>query len=178
MVILTVVVPSRSSWERHLWSLNRIGSLVSWGWEIAPKAISQKGPSLWNSEWHWFAQWLLFFFLHFGQKPGTFPFCELLFWKLPFLNLHSTLVCPSFPQLKQELENLGSHNPAIAWANKSALKELVLLGKFVISLVLSHSSKNLKRWMDQCYSSVLLASKGKYILEASGKANPKDRKRR
>ena len=30
-----------------------------------------------------------------------------------------------------------------------------LLGEFVISLVLSHHNKNLKQWMDQCYSSVL-----------------------
>ena len=39
-------------------------------------------------------------------------------------------------------------------------------------------SKNLKWWMDQCYSSVLLASKGKYILEVWGWSNPKYEKRK
>ena len=38
-------------------------------------------------------------------------------------------------------------------------------GSILFSLVLSCCSKNLKRQMDQCYSSVLLASKGKNILE-------------
>ena len=42
---------------------------------------------------------------------------------------------------------------------------MYMLGKFVISSVPSQHSKYLKRWMDQCYSSVLLATKGKYILE-------------
>ena len=52
---------------------------------------------------------------------------------------------------------------------------LPLLGQFVISLVLSHHSKNLKQRRDQCYSSMLqlsfmltqfyLESKGKYILQ-------------
>ena len=50
-------------------------------------------------------------------------------------------------------------------------------GECVISSVLSRHSKNLKQRMDQCYSSVLLASKGKYILETWGWANPKDSKR-
>ena len=48
----------------------------------------------------------------------------------------------------------------------------------VISSILSHCSKNLKWRTDKCYSSVLLASKGKYILEVWGRANPKDAKRR
>ena len=55
---------------------------------------------------------------------------------------------------------------------------ILLSGERAISLVLSCCSKNLKRQMDQCYSSVLLASKGKCILEAGRQANPKDRKRR
>ena len=49
---------------------------------------------------------------------------------------------------------------------KEAQEEGDMLGEYVISLVLSSHSKNLKQWMCQCYSSVLLASKGKYILEA------------
>ena len=52
-----------------------------------------------------------------------------------------------------------------------------MLGECVISSVLSRHSKNLKQQMDQHYSSVLLASKGKYILEAWAWANPKDSKR-
>ena len=51
-------------------------------------------------------------------------------------------------------------------------------GECVISSILSCHSKNLKRWTDQCYSSVLLASKGKYILQAWRQADPKDTKRR
>ena len=55
-------------------------------------------------------------------------------------------------------------------------------GCFVISSVLSHCNKNLKRRTDQCYSPLLqrfyLESKGKYILEVWGQANPKATKRR
>ena len=50
-------------------------------------------------------------------------------------------------------------------------------GKCVISLVLSHCSKNLKQWTSvraQFYS----ASKRKYILEVWGQASPKEVKRR
>ena len=64
-----------------------------------------------------------------------------------------------------------------------------VLGECVISSVLSLHNKNLKRqtsftalgWTSvraPCYSSVYLESKGKYILEAWGHANPKDVKRR
>ena len=46
---------------------------------------------------------------------------------------------------------------------------IIVSGECVISLVLSHYSKNLKWQMDQSYSSVIaqfyLASRGKYILE-------------
>ena len=34
-------------------------------------------------------------------------------------------------------------------------------GEFVISSVLSHCSKNLKQWRDQCYSSVLFGNQRK-----------------
>ena len=57
-------------------------------------------------------------------------------------------------------------------------QDFLLLEKSVISSVLSHRSKNLKWLMNQYYSSVLLASKGKYILKVWGQADPKDRKRR
>ena len=49
---------------------------------------------------------------------------------------------------------------------KEAQGEGYMLGECVISSVMSCCSKNLKQWIDQCYSSVLLTSKGKYILEA------------
>ena len=55
---------------------------------------------------------------------------------------------------------------------------VILLGGCLISSVLYCCSKNLKGWMGQCYSSVLLSSKEKYILMAWGQANPKDSKRR
>ena len=171
MVFLTVV-PGGSSWERSCGAWTGYAPLFLGAGRLPRRPFPkrghpyeiQNGIDLPNG---------FFFFLLFGQRPGTFSFCELLFWKFPFLNLHWTLVCPGFPQLKQESGNLGSCNPAIAWANKSALKDLVLLGKFLISLVLSHHSKNLKGWMDQCYSSVLLASKGKYILEVWGRLTRK-----
>ena len=63
-------------------------------------------------------------------------------------------------------------------------------GEFVISLVLSCCNNILKWWTEQCYSpqkdsvtapcyiSILFRSKGKYILEAWGNADPKDVKRR
>ena len=38
---------------------------------------------------------------------------------------------------------------------------ILLLGDYVISSVLSHHSKNLKRWTDQCYSSVLFRKQRK-----------------
>ena len=59
---------------------------------------------------------------------------------------------------------------------KSSSLGFSLSRKFVISLFLSPRTKNVKRWTDQCYSSVLLASKGKYILEACRKTDPKDNK--
>ena len=55
-----------------------------------------------------------------------------------------------------------------------------MLGECVISLVLSHHSKNLKQQMDKCYSLVTaqfyLASKGKYILKAWGQTDSKEAK--
>ena len=58
----------------------------------------------------------------------------------------------------------------------------LLSGECVISSVLSCRSKNLKQQTDQCYHLItvqcFLVSKGKYILEAWGQADPKDAKRR
>ena len=48
-------------------------------------------------------------------------------------------------------------------------------GECVISSVLSCHSKNLKRQTDHCYSSILLASKGKYILDTWVPEDPKER---
>ena len=41
------------------------------------------------------------------------------------------------------------------------IKKFVLSGEFVISLVMSHDSKNLNWRMDQCYRSVLFGKEGK-----------------
>ena len=57
-------------------------------------------------------------------------------------------------------------------------RDFLLLGESIISSVLSHRSKNLKWLTNQCYSSVLLASKGKYIFKVWGQADPKNGKRR
>ena len=101
IAILTVLVPGRSSWERHLWSLNRIGSLVSWGWEISSEAISQKGPSLWNSEWHWFAQWLLFFTFCAEARDISLLWITLL--KVAFFELTFNSSMSRFPTIKTRI---------------------------------------------------------------------------
>ena len=54
---------------------------------------------------------------------------------------------------------------------------MIVSGEFIISLVLSHHSKKLNWQTDRCYVSILLASKGNYILQAWGRADAKDEKR-
>ena len=77
--------------------------------------------------------------------------------------------------------------PEITQTHVHPVSEVIQLSReFVTSSVLSHCNKNLKRWadqryspwMDQCYNSVHSESKGKYILELWGYADPKDAKRR
>ena len=46
-------------------------------------------------------------------------------------------------------------------AYKWKFSRTLLSGEFVVSLVLSCNSKNLKQWIDQCYSSVLLGKRRK-----------------
>ena len=54
----------------------------------------------------------------------------------------------------------------------------MVLGEFVISSALSCCSKNLKQWMDKCYSSVLFGKQRKINPQSTKQANPKDVKRR
>ena len=100
--------------------------------------------------------------------------CHFILWRI-FPTQGSNL---GLPHCRQTLYSL-SHQESVRWVQLCGSLNILwhclslrleLSGEFIISSVLSCHRKNLKWWMDQCYSSVLLASKGKYILEEWGQA--------